>query len=159
LPLDTAGIYVVLAASDVGSTATGFCEAPSSPYHGNFLHNGTPVKYAFVGNPERCKPEAASQFIASDGSVLPTPNGNLAADAMVSAIAHALNEVVTNPYGNGWFDRYGLESADKCNGGFGRVYSTPNGAVANMKLGNRDYLIQQNWIKSNGREYCALAYP
>jgi hypothetical protein len=158
LPLDTAGIYVVLASSDVGSTATGFCEGPSSPYHANFLHNGTPVKYAFVGNPERCKPEAAPQFIATNGSVLPSPNGNLAADAMVSAIAHALNEVVTNPFGNGWFDKYGLESSDECYGRFGQIYTTPNGAAANMKLGTRDYLIQQNWVNTN-LGYCALAYP
>jgi len=159
LPLDTAGIYVVLASSDVGSTESGFCEAPSSPYHGDSQHNGTPYKYAFVGNPERCKPEAASQFIATNGSVLPSPNGNLAADAMVSAIAHALNEVVTNPFGNAWFDRYGLESADKCTGDFGQIYPAPNGAVANMKLGNRDYLIQQNWVNNDRKGYCALAYP
>ena len=78
---------------------------------------------------------------------------------MVSAIAHALNEVVSNPFGNAWFDRYGLESADKCTGDFGQIYPTPNGAVANMKLGNRDYLIQQNWVNSDRKGYCALAYP
>jgi hypothetical protein len=31
---------------------------------------------------------------------------------MVSTIAHLINVVVTNPFGTGWFDRYGLQTAD-----------------------------------------------
>jgi hypothetical protein len=41
---------------------------------------------------------------------------------------------------------------------FGQIYPTPNGAVANMKLGNRDYLIQQNWVNSD-RKGLRVSYP
>ena len=37
------------------------------------------------------------------------------------------------------------------------TYTTANGAKANMKLGARDYLIQQNWVNAGGG-YCAMSY-
>jgi hypothetical protein len=117
-----------------------------------------PVRYAFIGNASRCPSVAAPQFTTSSGGLLPTPNGSFAGDAMASTIAYALNELVTNPYGSGWFDRNGLENSDKCRNNFGTVYTTANGAKANMRLGGRDYLIQQNWVNDN-RSRCALAYP
>ena len=93
--------------------------------------------------------------MGSDGSRLPTPNGNFGADAMVNSIAHVLSTIVTNPFGGGWFDRYGLEIADKCEGTFGTTYTTSTGARANIRLGYRDYLIQQNWVNDRkGR--CAM---
>jgi len=39
-----------------------------------------------------------------------------------------------------------LEIVDKCVWKFGSTYITKNGARANMKLGQRNFLIQQNWI-------------
>jgi hypothetical protein len=77
---------------------------------------------------------------------------------MASTLAHALDVIVTNPYGNGWFDRYGLENADKCRGTFGQTYTTANGARANMQLGQRHFLIQQNWINVR-RGHCGLSLP
>ena len=53
------------------------------------------------------------------------------------------------------FDRYGLENADKCEGRFGQPYLTPNGARANLRLGYRDFLIQQNWV-NDGKGRCAM---
>jgi len=105
----------------------------------------------------RCPIIAASQFEAQyDGTHLPTPNGNLGGDAMVSTFAHVLDTIVTDPLGNGWFDRYGLENADKCAGTYGQTYLTADGARANMRLGYRDFLIQQNWVNDRkGR--CALS--
>ncbi len=74
---------------------------------------------------------------------------------MTSIIAHVLDGIVTNPADSGWFDRYDLENADKCAGTFGETYTTANGAKANVKLGYRDYLIQQNWVNDRkGR--CAM---
>ena len=35
---------------------------------------------------------------------------------------------------------------DKCAWQYGTTYIVANGAMTNMKLGNRDFLIQQNWI-------------
>ena len=64
---------------------------------------------------------------------------------MVSTVAHLINVVITNPFGTGWFDRYGLQTADKCFGEFGPTYLV-NGGRANLRLGQRDYLIQENWV-------------
>ena len=86
------------------------------------------------------------------------PNIDFAADGMVSTIAHALAASVTNPTGTGWFDRHGLENAAKCQGTFGTTYVTSyNGARANMRLGVRDFLIQQNWVNNPRKGYCGLS--
>ena len=154
LPPDPAGIYFVIASADVSSTATGFCVAGAFPHHGTGFANGSQFRYAFAGNAARCPSVAAPQFLDSNGTELPTPNGNLAGDAMVSTLAHLVNVVVTNPYATGWFDRYGLQTADKCFGEFGPTYLV-NGGRANIKLGQRDYLLQQNWINDR-KGHCAL---
>jgi hypothetical protein len=154
LPPDPSGIYLVIASVEVSSNATGFCVPGAFPHHGTGFANGSQFKYAFAGNAARCPSVAAPQFLDSNGTQLPTPNGNLAGDAMVSTVAHLINAVVTNPFGNGWFDRYGLQTADKCLREFGPTYLV-NGGRANMKLGQRDYLIQQNWINDR-KGHCAM---
>ena len=157
LPQDPNGIYVIIASADVASTATGFCTPSAPPFHAEGLVNGSPVKYIFLGNPNRCPSVAGPQFSRSG----PTPNGSYAADVLASNMAHALNGILTNPLGNGWYDRYGLENADKCqdalgHAAFGQTYLTANGARANVRFGARDYLIQQNWVNDRkGR--CAMA--
>lgn len=153
LPLDAAGIYMVLTSADVTVVdgATQFC-LTCCHLHGSTVFDGTTVKYGFVGNPRRCPSSCAKQF-AGDR----TPNGNLAADGMATWVVHALNEIVTNPtvlYG--WFDRYGLENADKCEGLFGETYAVPwNGSVANVRLSGRDFLLHQNWVNDR-KPRCAL---
>jgi len=154
LPLTPSGIYVVMASADVSSNATGFCIASALPHHGTGEALGSQFRYAFVGNPNRCPTVAAPQFF-SGGVQLPTPNQNLAADAMASTLAQLLSRVITNPTGGAWFDRYGLENASKCVGQFGTTYTTPNGGRANLKLGSLDYLIQQNWVMGR-KEHCAM---
>ena len=156
LPMDTRGIYILLTSPDV-TGVEGFC-TNFAQFHGRFVYVGIGVKYAFVGNPLRCPLAATPQFTAPDGSLLPTPNDNFAADAMASSIAHVISGAVTNPAGTAWYDRYGLENSDKCQGTFGPTYTAANGAQANMRLGGRDYLIQQNWVNA-GRGHCALSYP
>jgi hypothetical protein len=101
---------------------------------------------------ERCPSACAAQA--------QSPNGDYAADAMVSWLAHALNAVVTNPMGDGWYDRYGLENSEKCEGTYGTTYTVTNqngqSALANIKLGYRHYLLQQNWV--NGKKgHCAMS--
>ena len=154
LPLDPAGIYVVLTSADVTVVDgdTQFC-VTCCQLHGASTFAGTTFKYAFVGNPRRCPSSCASQL--SDDRA---PNDNLAADAMVSWLARALNGIVTNPLvTNGWFDRYGLENAAKCEGLYGDTYPVEwSGGVGNVRIGQRDYLLQQNWV--NGRRgHCGLS--
>ena len=74
---------------------------------------------------------------------------------MASTLAQVLSEIVTDPTGGAWFDRYGLENAAKCVGQFGPTWTTPNGARANQKLGGRDFLIQQNWVNDR-KGHCAM---
>jgi hypothetical protein len=158
LPTDPLGIYIIVASADVNSTATGFCTADAPPFHDYYLiYGSTRMPYIFLGNPNRCPAVAGPQFIGRRGKRLPTPNNSFAGDAMVTNLAHALNGTLTNPFGNGWFDRYGLENADKCSGTFGRTFTTANGAQANIHLsGNYDYLIEQNWINDR-RGRCVMS--
>jgi len=154
LPQDPSGIYVVLASDDVSSTATGFCVPSALTPHGVGEALGSQFSYAFIGNPARCPSVAAPQFF-SRKTQLPTPNGNLAGDAMASNLAQVLSGVITNPTGGGWFDRNGLENAQKCVGQFGNTYATTTGARANLRLGGRDYLIQENWVNDR-KGHCAM---
>src|SRR5262249_44715278 len=105
LAKDTKGVYFVLTSADVNATS-GFC----TQYCGWHTHGtiaGSDIKYAFVGNPDRC-PSACSMQSAS------SPNGNPGADGMASIIAHELEEATTDPDLNAWYDRRGYENADKC---------------------------------------------
>ena len=146
LPKDTNGIYFVLTSADV-TASSGFC----TQYCGWQTHGtigGSDIKYSFVGNPDRCPNACAAQ---------PTgPNGNAGADGMASIISHELEEAVTDPDLDAWYDTRGQENADKCAWTFGSTYVS-NGAYANMKLGTRDFLIQQNWVNL-GSGYCAKSY-
>ncbi|MFL6466959.1 MAG: hypothetical protein ACJ72Z_03280 [Pyrinomonadaceae bacterium] len=157
LPQDPAGIYIVLASADVGSAATGLCTGVGvSPPHGNVEVFGSWANFGFVGNPKRCPQTAGPQFIARNGALLPTPNADFAGDVMASDIAHVLSTIITNPYFNGgWYDRFGLGNADKCQGTFGITFATSNGARANVTWGGRSYLIQQNWVNDK-RGRCAM---
>ena len=76
---------------------------------------------------------------------------------MISIIAHEIEEAVTDPILTGWYDRTGYENADKCAWKFGTTYKVTNGSSANMKLGGKDYLIQQNWVNAKGGS-CKLSY-
>ena len=157
LPQDPDGIYVILSSADIASNETEFCKPGAPPHHAIGIVNGALVNYIFLGHPRRCPSSAGPQFSPSG----PTPHNTYAGDVLVSNLAHALNAHVTNPRGNGWYDRYGLENADKCqdalgNPSFGPTYLTANGARANVRFGDRDYLIQQNWVNDR-RARCAMS--
>jgi hypothetical protein len=146
-PTDTNGVYFVLTSADVNETS-GFCTQYCG-WHTNASIGGRDIKYAFVGNPDRCPSSCAMQ---TNG-----PNGNGGADGMASIIAHELEEATTDPDLNAWYDRQGAENADKCAWTFGSEYTAANGTLANMKLGARDFLIQQNWLNV-GAGSCAKSY-
>ncbi len=155
LPLDPSGIYVVLTSADVTlqDGATQFCLTCCN-LHGTSEVAGSAFRYAFVGHPARCPSKCAQH-----GS--PSPNGDYAIDAMVSWLAAVLSEVVTDPRNDAWYDRYGLENAEKCEGTYGTTYAVTNlwgqSAQANIKLGYRDYLLQQNWVNDK-KGHCAMSY-
>ncbi|KPF67456.1 hypothetical protein IP84_12990 [beta proteobacterium AAP99] len=148
LPNNANAVYFVLTAPDVTATS-GFCTQYCG-WHNNQTVGGTNIKYAFIGNP-------ATQCPSSCGVNSPSPNGNGGADAMASILSHELAESVTDPDGNAWYDRQGNENADKCAWTFGTTYTAASGGSANMKLGTRDFLIQQNWLNASGGK-CVKAY-
>ena len=146
LPNNPSGVYFVLTSADVNESS-GFCTQYCG-WHTYGTIAGSNIKYSFVGNPDRCISSCAAQNVG--------PNGNAGADGMASIIAHELEEAVTDPNINAWYQGRYQENADKCAWTFGSTYSV-NGALANMRLGNRDYLIQQNWVNALGG-YCAKSY-
>jgi hypothetical protein len=146
VPKDTGAVYFVLTSADV-TASSGFCTQYCG-WHTHGTISGSDIKYAFVGNPDRCPSSCADQTTS--------PNGNAGADGMASIIAHELEEETTDPDLNAWYDTRGAENADKCAWTFGSTYSA-GGGLANMKLGTRDYLIQQNWVNASGG-FCAKAY-
>jgi hypothetical protein len=145
-PTDTNGIYLVVTSQDV--TKSGFCSSYCG-WHTNASIGGRDIKYGFIGNPAQCPSSCAAQ----NGG----PNGSVGADGAASIIAHETEEFTTDPDLNAWYDRRGQENADKCAWTFGTEYTASNGFKANMNLGGRDYLIQQNWVNASGG-FCALSH-
>jgi hypothetical protein len=159
------GVYFVLTSSDV-TASSGFC----TQYCGWHSHSATTageVKFSFVGNAKRCLSACAAQSAG--------PNGNAGVDAMLSVIAHELEEAATDPVFNGWWDGAGYENADKCAWTFGTTQGTVNivqesgvnaTASYNMSLdipngtkARRSFLIQRNLLHGVGKgDICAISY-
>ena len=149
LPKDPHGVYFVLTAPGVKETS-GFCTQYCG-WHTHASLNGTDIKYAFVGDPKnQCAAACEQQTTRS-------PNGDSGADGMVSIIAHELSESVTDPDLNAWFDSSGEENADKCAWQFGAEFAATNGAQANVNVGTREWLIQENWVNAT-KGFCAKAF-
>jgi hypothetical protein len=152
LPTDANGIYLVLSSPDV--TEAGFCSRYCG-YHTITTLNGTEIKYGFVGNPATQCNSKGNVRCSTQGV---TPNANEGADAMADVIAHEINETVTDPFINAWFHTNSSgEVGDLCNFTFGTLFFTPNGSFADITLGARNYLIQQNWVNDFGG-FCALGF-
>lgn len=147
LPADPDGIYVVFTSADVDvpGFGTAYCG-----FHNTASSGGVTLKYVFVGHPANVPAKCQPQTVG--------PNGDAAADAMASVLANEISNTITDPELTAWYDRFGLEQADKCAWTYGVTYTTPNGARANVRLGGYDYLLQQLWIPGT-RGFCALAVP
>ena len=138
LTYDPSTLYVVF--SDAMVNLGGEFGVVYCAYHGNFAWNGNDVKYAAM-------PHDIDYFdcTALNGS----PNNDPAADAEVNTLAHETEETNTDEDLNAWYDNSGNENADKCAWDFGTTYTTANGATANMAIGGRNFLVQQNWVNAN----------
>ncbi len=137
LPNDPWGIYVVLPTPDV---AEGELCNSNCGWHTHVAWGTEDIKYAFIGNGARC-PQICPTYS-------PSVNGLPAADEMVDVLGHELSETVTDPDLNAWYSSSG-ENADRCAWNFGQEYPTTNGAYANVQIGDRWYLVQQNWAPAN----------
>ena len=145
LPKDEHGIYTVLTSADVVETSgftTSYCG-----WHSHARIQKADIKFAFVGDP-------TTQGLTHCSAQTVGPNGNPGADAMVSVFAHEIVETVTDPDADAWYDSNGNENADKCSWTYGKTHQV-NSAKANISLGTREYLIQQNW-NTGKRQGCSM---
>lgn len=149
LPKDTNGVYFVLTAKDVSETSgflTKYCG-----WHTHATISTSDIKYSFVGDPSSKLSNCASQLVGPNGSAL------AGADAMVSVIAHELEEAASDPDLNAWYDGSGAENADKCAWTFGTTSTLASGAKYNVTWGGTNFYIQQNWV-AGGVQACAMSY-
>ena len=147
VPLDPDAIYAVLTSADVRETsgfATRYCG-----WHSRTTLRRTAVHYLFAGDPRQQAPTTCEPRVAS------TPHGDAASDALAGTLVHEIDETLTDPDIDAWYDRYGSENADKCAWTFGATHAAANGAPSNVQLGNEDWLIQQNWVAGK-HQACAL---
>jgi hypothetical protein len=93
--------------------------------------------------------------ICTEGTA--SPNNDAGADSEVNTLAHEIEETTTDPYLDAWYDRRGYENADKCAWTWGTTY-TSNGGVANIQIGSKHFLVQQNWVNA-GSGSCRKSYP
>jgi hypothetical protein len=159
---DPNAIYLVLSSSDV-SESSGFLTAYCG-WHTYSTVGATTVKYGFIGNPNK---NLAACNVNTAGA---SPNGNPAVDAMISVIAHELEETVTDPLLNAWYNRQQNENGDMCAWTFGSkpqvvksADPTTNGSYYNVTLptptagGTRNYLIQRALARSNSKCYVSAS--
>ncbi|HSM84543.1 MAG TPA: hypothetical protein VLT16_00270 [Candidatus Limnocylindrales bacterium] len=151
LPTDANAVYFVLTSSDVNETS-GFCSSYCG-WHDHATINGADIKYAFVGNPDRC---ASSCEIQTTGPNSPAV-GVGGADGMANVMTHELSESVTDPDLDAWFDTSsGDENADLCNYNFGIHNLCGTGGLCtaagnytaadyNQTFGNNNWMLQMLW--------------
>ena len=148
LPTDSNGVYFVLTAPGVGESS-GFLSSYCG-WHTYGTLGSANIKYAFVGD-AGSQSGCSVQFNSS-------PNGDPPIDAMISVMSHELEESISDPNLNAWYNtQSGEENADMCAWNFGPESSASNGSAFNMAFGGHNYLIQQNWLNANGG-LCVQSY-
>jgi len=148
---DPNGMYFVLTSPDVTATS-GFCTSYCG-WHDNYVPTSVsfPVRYSFVGNPVT---KCLSGCSAGAG-----PNQLRGADAMVSIIAHELQESITDGLFDGYYSPSGYENADQCAWTFGTYYYVSGVGYWNVQVGTKNFLIQQNVDYQNYQtQTCSLSH-
>jgi len=130
-------------------------------WHSGYWVNGGPIRqFAAMPYDADFNPDHPSNNVGSDGVVhhyictylTKGPNGDLGADAEVSALAHETEETATDPvslmhspYFVGWYDVFLAENADKCAYHYGPTLAKNNRDYWNLTIGAKPFLVQQNW--------------
>jgi hypothetical protein len=125
-----------------GCSYTDYCA-----YHGTFVNAAGQI--VIYSN----QPYAEVSVCQASG--VPSPNGNLAADAEVSLASHELTEAITDPLGTAWFDANGNEIADLCAYTYG--FNGWDGGSANQMWNGHFYLLQMEY--DNYRHTCENVGP
>lgn len=160
LPTNTNGIYFVISSSNINETS-GFCTKYCS-FHTHATINGVDIKYAFIGNPDRCPSGCEVQTTGPNSPSL----GNGGADGIVFQFAGRQLDAITDPDLNAWFDSSGREAVQKCAGLFGPLTTCVAGsgctasgisgrAKYNVCFGISCWLLPEVWENANGGK-CVL---
>jgi len=148
---DAGTVYAIFTSGKVnlgGGFGTQYCAYHT---HGTVTINGVAKTVLYAAMPYNYA------YPSSCTSSLPAANGTAdpGADYEVNTLAHEIEETTTDMMGNAWFDTRGYENADKCAWTWGTTYTTAAGGKANMNIGGKDFLVQQNWKNVSGGG-CAL---
>jgi hypothetical protein len=143
VPAGTTPVYVYIGASNT-QLSSGF----GTQYCGWHSYGNTATgKQTFIAIQD-----FTSTYFGSCSVQTVSPNNNVALDATASVFAHEVDETITDPFLNAWYDSRGAENADKCAWTFGTtlpVGAPANVAKYNVTYGSYKYLIQQNWLADN----------
>jgi hypothetical protein len=155
LPRDGNGVYFVLSSSNINETS-GFCTQYCG-FHTHASLGGADIKYAFVGNPDRCPSGCEIQRTGPN-----SPAANVGgADGLINVLSHEQFEAITDPDLNAWFDTSGQEDSDKCNFNFGTTSTCTSTSICsaagkaaaakfNTTFGSNNWMIQQQWENAAG---------
>jgi len=147
LPYDPNGVYFLVTSSNV-TASSGFCTQYCGWHTSANLTSGK-VRYAFVGNANRCLTSCAAQSTS--------PNNNPGIDGSISVLSHELEEATTDPDLNAWYASNGAENGDTCAWTFGHFQlQATNGSWYNMTFGGHQWLIQRNLIRSGSSWFCMV---
>jgi PKD domain len=79
----------------------------------------------------------------------PRPNSSTA-DPTLSIISHEHNEIVTDPFDNGWFDGSGQENGDLCATSYGTTLGGSGGRVWTQSIHGGHFYLQQEFSNDSG---------
>ena len=142
VPVGTTPVYIY-----IGANTTQLTSGFGTSYCGWHAY-GNATTSTLINVPYIAIQNFNSNYNTTCSAQLNSPNGNIALDAMSSVLVHEVDETLTDPFFNAWFDTNGQESADKCAWNFGATYST-GAAKYNVQLGSLKYLIQLDWLENN----------
>ena len=131
-------VYFVLTSADVNATS-GFC----TQYCGWHTH-GTIYGLRHQVLVRRQSGSLPIVLRGTDDG----PNGNAGADGMASIIAHELEEAVTDPDLNAWYDNRGRGKCGQMRLDVRHDLHRVERRRRQHDLGTSDYLIQRNWVNS-----------
>jgi len=115
-------------------------------YHSYFMQGSTPVIYTN-------EPYATNGCLASGQTA---PNGD-AGDLAANSASHEIEESITDPLLNAWFDSSGNENGDLCNFVFGTNTWAGPSTAGNQMWNGFVFELQQEWDNNAGA--CASAGP
>ncbi len=159
LAAGTSHLYVVmlpkqaeLCGDSRNSSHGGDCSV--SPSGGDFcaFHSWTSAPAVYAAMPY----EEANGCITREA-----PNGVPDGDNVVSPLSHEMNEAITDPTGDGWYDDANYENGDECAWIFGDT-TGPAGGLYNQTIDGHHYLLQLEFSNESfnaGGDACIAQRP